>query len=138
MVTDCTIAMEWDGDRLAFRLSGTFDRASSWKLRAKIEDENASELLLDFSDIRDFSDLGVAVLAHALVRRGGRVLFRGLRQHQTRIFRYCGVAVDEPGARAAEAGTGVERALSLAAQDPAWNPSERPLPTTAGVFRTGS
>jgi hypothetical protein len=29
------------------------------------------------------------------------VLFRGLRQHQLRIFRYCGVAVDEPSAHGA-------------------------------------
>jgi anti-anti-sigma regulatory factor len=118
-VTDCTIAMERDGGWLAFRLSGAFDRAGAWKLREKIEHEGAGELLLDFSEVRDFSDLGVAVLAHALVRHGGRVLFRGLRQHQTRIFRYCGVAVDAAGVRETEAETGVERAPSPAAQEPA-------------------
>jgi len=97
------IAREQDGQRVAFRVAGVFDRTSAWALREKIERESASELLLDFSQVRDFSDLGVAVLAHGVTRAGQRVLFRGLRQHEIRIFRYCGVAVDETSAREAEA-----------------------------------
>lgn len=96
-------AAEREGDRLIFRMSGVFDRASAWKLRESIERESGSELLLDFSRVRDVSDLGVAVLAHGLSRRQERVLFRGLRQHELRILRYCGVAVDETSAREAEA-----------------------------------
>ena len=103
MVSDCTIAREQDGQRVAFRMSGVFDRTSAWALREKIEREGASELLLDFSQVRDFSDLGVAVLAHGVTRTGQRVIFRGLRQHEIRIFRYCGVAVDETSAREADA-----------------------------------
>jgi anti-anti-sigma regulatory factor len=89
---------------VVFRLAGVFDRASAWKLRGHLEGERGSELLLDFGQVRDCSDLGVAVLAHGLARHGGRVLFHGLRQHELRILRYCGVPVDETSAREAETG----------------------------------
>ena len=65
--------------------------------------ETAPEVLVDFSLVRDFSDLGVAVLAQGVQSSGRRVQFRGLRQHQLRIFRYCGVTVDEVSAREAVA-----------------------------------
>lgn len=100
--TDCTLTKERDGERVVVRLAGIFDRASAWKLRGLVEAEGPGELLLDFAHVRDLSDLGLAVLAHGLTQRGGRVLFRGLRQHQIRILRYCGVAVDETSAREAE------------------------------------
>ncbi len=101
---DCTITTERGGERVTFRVAGVFDRGSAWKLREVLEQERSVEVLLDFSLVRDFSDLGVAVLAHALAGAGGRRLtFRGLRQHQLRIFRYCGVAVEELSARDATA-----------------------------------
>jgi anti-anti-sigma regulatory factor len=103
-VTDCSIARERDGERVTLRVTGVFDRACAWALREEIERESAKELLLDFGKVRDFSDLGVAVVAHGLSRHGRRVLFRGLRQHQLRILRYCGVTVDETSAREAEVG----------------------------------
>jgi anti-anti-sigma regulatory factor len=99
----CAITRERDGQRTTYRLAGIFDRAAAWALRERIEREAASEVLLDFSHVRDYSDLGVAVLAHGLTSASRRVLFRGLRQHQLRIFRYCGVAVDEMSARDASA-----------------------------------
>ena len=109
LLSTCSITKQPDGDRVVLRVSGVFDRASAWKLREHIEREGPSELLLDFSQVRDFSDLGMAVLAHALSRRGQRVLFRGLRQHELRILRYCGVAVDETSARQAETAPAAER-----------------------------
>lgn len=98
-MNDCNITRERDGERVLYRLSGVFDRSSAWALRAKLDRELTAEVLLDFSLVRDFSDLGVAVLAHGLTEAKRRVLFRGLRQHQLRIFRYCGVAIDETSAR---------------------------------------
>jgi hypothetical protein len=98
-MNDCNIIRERDGDRVLYRLSGVFDRAGAWALRAKLDRENAGEVLLDFSLVRDFSDLGVAVVAHGLTEAPRRVLFRGLRQHQLRIFRYCGVSIEETSAR---------------------------------------
>jgi len=104
-MSDCDISMEREGDRAVYRLSGVFDRAGAWALRAELDREPAGEVLLDFSLVRDFSDLGVAVVAHGLTETPRRVLFRGLRQHQLRIFRYCGVAVEETSARESLAST---------------------------------
>lgn len=98
---ECVVTREWEGDRVVLRVVGAFDRPHAWSLRDALERETAPEVLLDFTHVRDFSDLGVAVLAHGLQRGGRRVLFRGLRQHQLRIFRYCGVPVDEVTAREA-------------------------------------
>jgi len=103
-MTDCTIDKEREGDRIVFRLGGVFDRASAWNLRKRIEGEVSLNVLLDFSLVSDFSDLGVAVLAHGITNANRRILLRGLRQHQLRIFRYCGVPVDETSARDASAG----------------------------------
>jgi anti-anti-sigma regulatory factor len=96
------------GDRAIYVVDGAFDRASAWALRERVERETAAEeVLLDFTRVREFSDLGVAVLAHGLTGATRRVVFRGLRQHELRIFRYCGVAVEElaaePPARAGAA-----------------------------------
>ena len=102
-MSECSVTREWEGDRLVLRLSGTFDRPAAWTLRERIERETAPEILLDFSLIRDFSDLAVAVLAHGLQASPRKVLFRGVRQHQLRIFRYCGVALEEVTARDAVA-----------------------------------
>ncbi len=94
---ECVISEELEGERAVFRVAGTFDRSNAWALRDRVEREPRREVVLDFSLVRDFSDLGVAVLAHGLTATSHRVLFRGLRQHQLRIFRYCGVAVEELG-----------------------------------------
>jgi anti-anti-sigma regulatory factor len=106
-MADCTMLRDPEGERVVFRLGGVFDRASAWVLREKLEAEGASEVLLDFSGVRDFSDLGMAVLAHGVTSQGRRVVFRGLRQHHLRIFRYCGVHVDEVTARDAAAAPNV-------------------------------
>jgi anti-anti-sigma regulatory factor len=98
MAADCIIAREWEAGRLLLRLSGAFDRATAWTLRDRVERETAPEIVVDFSLVREFSDLAVAVLAHGLQIAQPRVRFRGLRQHQLRIFRYCGVAVEEDAA----------------------------------------
>jgi anti-anti-sigma regulatory factor len=104
-MSDCTITREREGERSVYRLAGVFDRAAAWEVRDKLERDGARDVLLDFSLVRDFSDLGVAVLAHGLAAPGRHAHFRGLRQHQVRIFRYCGVSVDEAAARDAPLGT---------------------------------
>ena len=94
-IDDSTISREREGERVLYRLSGSFDRAGAWDLRACIDREPATEVLLDFSLVRDFSDLGLAVVAHGLIAGAKHVHFRGVRQHQLRIFQYCGVVIDE-------------------------------------------
>lgn len=56
--------------------------------------ERGGELVLDFSHVREFADLGVAALARGLAGDDRRLRFRGLRQHQLRIFRYFGWDLD--------------------------------------------
>jgi anti-anti-sigma regulatory factor len=114
-MSDCTMTREAAEGRAIYRLGGVFDRGAAWELREAVEREAAGEVLLDFSLVRDFSDLGVAVLAHGLTSATRRVVFRGLRQHQLRIFRYCGIAVEETSARDAAV--------------PASTPSPRPAGT---------
>ena len=92
---DGTISLERDGNRVTYHLAGSFDRASAWELRARIDREPTAEVMIDFSLVRDFSDLGLAVVAHGLIAGAKNVHFRGLRQHQLRIFQYCGVGLDE-------------------------------------------
>ncbi len=96
----CDVVREREGDRVTLRVSGEFDRAAAWSLRELLQDElhsqhTASAVAVDFSLVREFSDLAVAVLARALADLKRPLALRGLRQHQLRIFRYCGIELDE-------------------------------------------
>ena len=90
----CDIQTETEGDRTVIRVAGVFDRASAVELRDRLAHEPASDLVLDFSLVREFADLGVATLAHGLAGADRRLHMRGLRQHQLRIFRYFGLDVE--------------------------------------------
>ncbi len=94
MPGSCTFVRETEGGRTVIRLSGVFDRASAAELAERLEQEHGHEVVLDFSLIREFADLGVAALAHELAGGDRHLLLRGLRQHQLRIFRYFGVDVE--------------------------------------------
>ncbi len=90
----CSIVRELEGGRTVLRIAGVFDRASAFELRDRLERELAHDLVLDFSLVQEFADLGVATLAHGLAGADRRLHMRGLRQHQLRIFRYFGLDVD--------------------------------------------
>ena len=90
----CTIETERESGRTVFRVSGVFDRTSAAELRRRLDAEDGADVILDFSHVREFADLGVAALASELSGAGRRLRLRGLRQHQLRIFRYFGVDVD--------------------------------------------
>lgn len=94
MPGSCKFVREMDGNRTVIRLSGVFDRASASELTERLEAERGDEIVLDFSLVREFADLGVAALAHDLAGGDRRLLLRGLRQHQLRIFRYFGVDIE--------------------------------------------
>ncbi len=96
MASGCTIQRELEGVRTVIRVSGTFDRASAVELAHRLEDERGDELVVDFSHVREFADLGVATLAHGLAGAARPLQLRGLRQHQVRIFRYFGLDVRAP------------------------------------------
>ncbi len=106
-MSESAMVRDSDGSRAVYRLSGFFDRAAAWALRESLEHETEPEVVLEFSLVREFSDLGIAVLANGIGRTAQRVTFRGLRQHQLRIFRYCGVAIDESAGRDALAPSDV-------------------------------
>ncbi len=96
----CDIAREREGERVVLRVSGELDRVGAWSLRELVQKEKTAGLTLDFSLVRSFSDIAVAVLARALTEIQRPFVLRGLRQHQLRMFRYCGVDVSEaPAAR---------------------------------------
>jgi anti-anti-sigma regulatory factor len=98
-MASCSFEREVDRNRAVIRVSGSFDRASAAELKAQIERDPADEVVLDFSLVREFADLGVAALAHGLAVQDRRLLVRGLRQHQLRIFRYFGLDVEALQAR---------------------------------------
>jgi anti-anti-sigma regulatory factor len=83
-------------DEIVIRLEGVFDAVSAWTVRNQLEGVSSdATVVLDFSQVREFRDLGVAVMASGLDRaQTGQVVVRGLRQHQARMFRYFGVDLD--------------------------------------------
>jgi anti-anti-sigma regulatory factor len=92
----CSIERELEGGRTILRVAGVFDRASAFELRERLAREPSADVVLDFSLVSEFADLGVAALANGLASGGRRLDLRGLRQHQLRIFRYFGVDVGAP------------------------------------------
>jgi anti-anti-sigma regulatory factor len=84
------------GGEILVRLDGKFDAVAAWQIRARLGalPRNAN-VVIDFSQVREFQDLGVAVMASSLAaREGPHVVVRGLCQHQHRMFRYFGVDLD--------------------------------------------
>lgn len=74
------------------RVEGVFDGIAARRLEAVLaRGEPGRRLQIDLTQVREFSDFGVAVLANALVRCGAFVSLRGLRLHQVRLLRYFGV-----------------------------------------------
>lgn len=90
----CSMEWELEGGRTVIRLAGVLDRASADALRDRLAREPGGELVLDFSLVREFADLGVLALANGIAGAERRLHFRGLRQHQLRMLRYFGVDVD--------------------------------------------
>jgi ABC-type transporter Mla MlaB component len=73
------------------RSVGTFDATAAREVAQALEAfEPDSTVRVDLTQVRDFQDLGVAVLARAL--QGHRqVQVSGLRLHQLRLLKYYGV-----------------------------------------------
>jgi anti-anti-sigma regulatory factor len=74
------------------RLEGVFDGIAARRVETLLaRSDPGTRLSLDLSHVREFHDFGVSVLAQALTRTKAEVTVRGLRQHQVRVLRYCGV-----------------------------------------------
>jgi anti-anti-sigma regulatory factor len=99
----CSLAREVIGTTATYRISGRFDGACAWDLSRRLQQELLAELLLDFSQVDEFVDYGVAVLANVLLALDHKCIhLRGVRQHQLRLFKYFGVDAEELAHRGAE------------------------------------
>lgn len=84
------------GGEILIRVDGTFDAAAAWQVRGCLGSLSVEDrVVLDFSRVKEFYDLGIAVVANGIAEAAPpRVELRGLREHQHRLFRYFGVDVD--------------------------------------------
>ena len=78
------------GEQRVIRVKGVFDAAAAQRLAAALEDAEPGDVRVDLTDVREFHDFGIAMLARALDGRSG-VVVSGLRQHQLRLLRYFGI-----------------------------------------------
>jgi anti-anti-sigma regulatory factor len=97
-MSGCRIERDTEDGRTVIRLSGVFDSESACELSDRLAREHEDDVVLDFSLVREFADLGVAALARGLADHGRTLSLRGLRQHQLRVMRYFGIDVDALGA----------------------------------------
>ncbi len=101
---DCVVERDRESGRTVMRVGGAFDRDCALELRDELQ-RTEGDLLLDFSQVQDFDDLGVATLARVLIEiPDRRIGVRGLRQHQLRLFRYIGIDVDDMAIRVKPCG----------------------------------
>ena len=83
---------DFETDHSLIRMSGTFDGLRARRLEAMLaRAEPGASLRVDLTQIREFHDFGIAVLAQALTRSKAQVTLLGLRRHQIRVLRYFGV-----------------------------------------------
>ncbi len=71
------------------KLHGVFDGGTALELRRYIEALESQSISLDFSGVRTYVDLAVAILTGGF--RDREVELCGLPRHQERMFRYFGV-----------------------------------------------
>jgi anti-anti-sigma regulatory factor len=82
------------GGSVVLRLSGTFDVNAAHALKNALSGlDRASQVVVDFSQVREFYDLSLSVMARTLSQRP--VQLRGLRTHQARMFEYFGIPAGE-------------------------------------------
>lgn len=108
-MSGCQFSREEQAGRAIYTLRGKLDGPCAWELRTRLEGERAIALSIDFSQVSEFADYGVAVLAQAFAEKASLTI-TGLRQHTLRMFRYFGVDCSEPSSRTP--------ALSLSSREP--------------------
>ena len=78
------------GDELVIRMDGVFDAAAAQRLASAIADADGEVVRVDLTDVREFHDFGIALLARALSGRS-RISVSAVRPHQVRLLRYFGI-----------------------------------------------
>lgn len=92
----CTLEREVIGSTALYRISGKFEGACAWELSGRLQHEPLPRVVVDFAQVGEFVDYGIAVMASAVQSADKQIKLRGLRQHQERLFRYFGVDATEP------------------------------------------
>lgn len=76
------------------RVDGRFDAKAASRLAGwLVEVPSGDPLVLDFTQVRECEDYGLATVAAELASRE-RLVVRGLTRHQERMLRYFGVDLD--------------------------------------------
>ncbi len=89
---------------LVFEMEGVFDVPAAQRLaHALAQTGNEEQVRIDLTQVREFHDYGVTVLAQALSARGTHIDVRGLGRHQRRLLRYFGVTTEPEAGAEAEA-----------------------------------
>lgn len=88
----CIMTRSVGASQARLSLAGRFDGASAFELASRIENEPLVDVIVDFSQVTEFVDYGIAVLASAVQASAGKhVSLCGLRTHQRRLLEYFGV-----------------------------------------------
>jgi hypothetical protein len=83
---------------VVIRIDGTFDAKAATRLAGWLGEVPATDsLVLDFTQVRDCHDFGLAAVASDLAARD-HLIVRGLTRHQERMLRYFGVDLDRVAA----------------------------------------
>ncbi len=84
---------------VVIRIGRAFDRKAASRLQGWLGELSSTEpLVVDFSDVRECEDYGLASVARGLAAHD-RLVVRGLTRHQERMLRYFGVNLDSGGER---------------------------------------
>ena len=79
-------------ESVEIRMDGVFDVAAAQSVVRALELAPSEQgVRIDLTQVREFHDFAVAVLANALAKRAEHVSIRGLRQHQLRLLTYLGL-----------------------------------------------
>ena len=76
-----------DGE-VTVALEGTFDASAAAELLRTLAAVRDGEVMIDFTQVRDFRDSAVAVLARGLSKQ---LRVKGLGRHHERLLRYFGL-----------------------------------------------
>jgi hypothetical protein len=87
---------------VVIRIDGTFDAKAASRLSGWLAEVPAGgPLVIDFREVRECQDFGLARVAPDLAAREHLVV-RGLTRHQERMLRYFGVDLRDEGGLASE------------------------------------
>jgi hypothetical protein len=85
--------MRGEGEATVIRVDGTFDRLAAARLVTRLgELPPTTPLVIDFSRVESFHDVGVAAVAKEMADHQ-QLVVRGLGRHHLRLLRYCGVEI---------------------------------------------